>query len=171
MDGTTPDVISTGAPWTLRAADAADLPALRDFGHTHVRAHYEPLLGAEAAERHSATWWSEEQLRPAVADGLVVIAVQTGTVIGVAEHGAWGADPVLWKLYVHPDHRDRGLGRVLLDDVLRRLPVDAERLWLEHFATNDRAAMFYERHGFLVERIDRSDAGPAHDVVWRTRRL
>jgi GNAT superfamily N-acetyltransferase len=55
---------------------------------------------------------------------------------------------LVYKLYVHPGHRGRGLGRQLLDALIRQLPADADRLYIEHFAANGRAGAFYEREGF-----------------------
>jgi hypothetical protein len=47
-----------------------------------------------------------------------------------------------------------------------------ERLYIEHFAANERAGAFYEREGYGVERTEPSPNGdPALAVVWRVRRL
>ncbi|QUQ69384.1 acetyltransferase [Kutzneria sp. CA-103260] len=56
--------------------------------------------------------------------------------------------------------------------LIEQLPTDADRLWIEHFAANERAGAFYERQGYAVERIEPSpDGDPARSVVWRARRL
>jgi RimJ/RimL family protein N-acetyltransferase len=57
---------------------------------------------------------------------------------------------VVYKLYVHPQHRGRGLGPQLLDALTRQLPANADRLYIEHFVANERAGAFYEREGFAV---------------------
>lgn len=42
----------------------------------------------------------------------------------------------------------------------------------EHFVANERAGAFYEREGFVAERIDPSPTDkPALGVVWRARQL
>jgi ribosomal protein S18 acetylase RimI-like enzyme len=107
-----------------------------------------------------------------MAEGLVVVAEADGQVVGVGQRGRSGADHVVYKLYVHPQHRGRGLGPQLLDALTRQLPADTDRLYIEHFVANERAGTFYEREGFTVERIESSPTeDPALGVVWRARHL
>ncbi|MGY1840383.1 MULTISPECIES: N-acetyltransferase family protein [unclassified Modestobacter] len=162
----------SGAQPVVRVAGPDDVPAICRFGAAHVPPHYAPLIGPEAAADQVRTWWSETAIGSAVTAGLVVVAEAGGQLLGVAQRGRSGADHVVWKLYVHPGHRGRGLGPQLLDAVIGQLPDDAERLCIEHFAANERASAFYERAGFTVERIEPSPTGdPARAIVWRARPL
>jgi ribosomal protein S18 acetylase RimI-like enzyme len=103
---------------------------------------------------------------------LVVVAEVDGQLVGVGQRGRRGADHVVYKLYVHPQHRGRGLGPQLLDALTRQLPANADRLHIEHFVANERAGAFYEREGFTVERIESSPTeDPAPGVAWRARHL
>ena len=155
--------------WAIRDAVAADVMRICEFGDAHIRRHYAPLIGDDAADRQVVDWWNEVQIQSAVARGLVVVAESAGDLVGVAQRGWNGSDHVLYKLYLDPDHQGRGLGPALIDAVIRRLPSDTARLCVEHFAGNVRAAAFYEREHFIVERIARSDTSSALDVVWRAR--
>ena len=102
----------------------------------------------------------------------MVVAEADGQIVGVGQRGRRGADHVVYKLYVHPRHRGRGLGPQLLDALTRQLPANADRLYIEHFVANERAGAFYEREGFTVERIEPSPTeDPALGVVWRARQL
>ncbi|SDG82004.1 GNAT family N-acetyltransferase [Klenkia brasiliensis] len=148
----------------LRSAGPDDVPALVRFGEQVVPAHYAPLIGEAAARAQVRDWWRPEQLAEAVAAGQVVLAEDDGALVGMAQRGRWGADDVVWKLYVHPDQRGAGLGPRLLAEVTRGL--DGGRVLLEHFAANERAAAFYEREGFVVDHVETSAVG---DVVWRVR--
>lgn len=67
---------------------------------------------------------------------------------------------MVYKLYVHPQYRGRGLGPQLLDALIRQLPGNTDRLYIEHFMANERAGAFYQREGFTVERIE---ASPTQD--------
>ncbi|MEV4056672.1 GNAT family N-acetyltransferase [Amycolatopsis sp. NPDC049688] len=155
----------------VRPAVAADVAAIRRFGEVHVRAHYAPLIGAAAADAQVRDWWNETHLSAAVRGGLVVVA-EEGELVGVGQRGRNGPDHVVYKLYVHPGQRGRGLGPRLLDALTAQLPADAGRLYIEHFAANERAGAFYEREGFTVERIEPSATGdPALAVVWRVRAI
>jgi GNAT superfamily N-acetyltransferase len=162
----------TDYPPLVRDAGADDVPAICRFGEEHVRAHYAPLIGAAAAADQVRQWWNSDAIGPAVADGLVVVAEAGGEVLGVGQRGRRGADHVIYKLYVHPDHRGEGLGPRLLEALVRGLPAGVDRLFIEHFAANERAGRFYEREGFAVDRTEPSASGdPALAVVWRVRAL
>lgn len=154
----------------VRDAEDDDVAAICGFGEAHIRRHYAPLIGAAAADEQVRDWWNETQIGTAVAAGLVVVAEAGGQLLGVGQRGRAGADHVIYKLYLHPDQRGRGLGPRLIDALIRQLPADADRLYIEHFAANERAAAFYEREGFTVQRIE---PGPTRNlaVVWRVRDL
>jgi GNAT superfamily N-acetyltransferase len=156
----------------VRAAETSDVAAICAFGEEHIRAHYTPLIGAQAAEAQVRHWWNEAHIASAVAAGLVVVAESDGDLVGVAQRGRHGADHAVYKLYVHPRKRGHGIGPKLLDALVDQLPADADRLYIEHFAANERAGQFYEREGFTVERFE---PGPGDDprlgVVWRVRPL
>jgi len=156
----------------VREADHDDVAAICRFGEAHIRSHYAPLIGAAAADEQVRRWWNETHVAAAVAEGLVVVADAGGQLLGVGQRGRSGADHVIYKLYVHPEHRGRGLGPRLLAAITGRLPADADRLYVEHFVANERAGAFYEREGFTVERIESSPTGdPALGIVWRARQL
>jgi len=156
----------------VRDAGPDDVAAVCAFGAAHVRPHYAPLIGAQAADAQVRDWWNADAIGAAVAAGLVVVAEANGRVVGVGQRGRSGADHVVYKLYVSPERRGSGLGRRLLDALIGQLPPDADRLAIEHFAANERAGAFYEREGFSVERIEPSPTGdPGLGVVWRARFL
>ncbi len=156
----------------VRDAEHDDVAAICRFGEAHIRPHYAPLIGAEAADEQVRRWWNETHVGAAVAEGLVVVAEADGQLVGVGQRGRRGADHVVYKLYVHPQHRGRGLGPLVLDALTRQLPADADRLYIEHFVANERAGAFYERAGFTVVRIESSPTDdPALGVVWRARRV
>jgi ribosomal protein S18 acetylase RimI-like enzyme len=164
-------MVSTAEP-VVRDAGHDDVIAVCRFGEAHVRPHYAPLIGAAAADEQVRRWWNETQIGAAVAEGLVVVAEEDGQVVGVGQRGRRGVDHVVYKLYVHPRYRGRGLGPRLIDALTRQLPADADRLYIEHFVANERAGAFYEREGFTVQRIEPSPTGsPALGVVWRARQL
>jgi GNAT superfamily N-acetyltransferase len=156
----------------VRTAGPNDVADICQFGTAHVRAHYAPLIGAPAADEQVHRWWNEAYLSTAVRDGLVVVAELDGELVGVGQRGRRGTDHVIYKLYVHPEHRGRGVGPQLIDALVQQLPADVDRLYVEHFAANGRAGAFYERQGFAVQHVEKGAGGdPAMDVVWRVREL
>jgi ribosomal protein S18 acetylase RimI-like enzyme len=164
-------MVSSAEP-VVRDAEHGDVVAICRFGEAHIRPHYAPLIGAAAADEQVRRWWNETPIGAAVAEGLVVVAEADGQLVGVGQRGRRGADHVVYKLYIHPQHRGRGLGPQLIDALTRQLPANADRLYIEHFVANERAGAFYEREGFTVQRIEPSHTGnPALGVVWRARHL
>ncbi|HEY8474460.1 MAG TPA: GNAT family N-acetyltransferase [Natronosporangium sp.] len=156
----------------VRDAGPADVAAICQFGAAYIEPHYTPLIGAEAAAAQVRNWWNEQRISEAVAAGLVVVAEAGGQLVGVGQRGRNGADHVVYKLYVHPDLRGHGLGPRLLDALIRQLPADADRLYIEHFAANERAGKFYDREGYTVDHVEPSPTGdPRLAVVWRVREL
>ncbi|WP_380164096.1 GNAT family N-acetyltransferase [Jannaschia sp. R86511] len=155
---------------TVRDATGADVDDVLRFGERVVQPHYVPLIGAAAAASQHDTWWSAEHIGSAVDDGTLVVAEADRTVVGVAQRGRYEGEHVIYKLYVDPALRGRGLGPRLVDALEQQLPAGVERVWIEHFAANERAAAFYDREGFLVQRVDAGPTGdPALAVVWRAR--
>lgn len=164
--------MTSSAEPVVRDAEHDDVAAICRFGEAHIRPHYVPLIGAEAADEQVCRWWNETYVGAAVVEGLVVVAEADGQLVGVGQRGRAGADHVVYKLYVHPRHRGRGLGPQLLDALTRQLPAGVDRLWIEQLVANERAGAFYEREGFIAERIEPSPTGdPALAVVWRARDL
>lgn len=156
----------------IRAGVESDTHAVCAFGARHVIAFYTPLLGADAARSQVARWWSDDEMRPALRNGDVVVAVRGGDIVGVAQIDPVASPPIVYKLYVDPALRSRGIGPRLLRAVSARVPPDATHLAIEHFTVNERAARFYEREGFLVGRVDEAaSADPLHRITWRVKRL
>lgn len=156
----------------IRVARLDDVDAVCAFGEAHVPPHYAPLIGGDAAAEQVTRWWRPEQIQAAAAVGRLLVAEAEGRVVGVAQFAPDGAGVVIYKLYVDPRFRGRGLGPRLIGTVAGTLPPDVDRLCIEHFAGNSRAGAFYEREGFAVERVEPSASGrPELDVVWRVREL
>ena len=85
-----------------------------------------------------------------------------GVVLGYAAHRpGW-----LNHLYVHPDHQGRGVGAALV----RQAMADDDHLQLWAFQKNDRARGFYERRGFVLERLTDGEHNEEHEpdalYVW-----
>lgn len=74
------------------------------------------------------------------------VAVDSGKVIGwVSAHSTDGEETEL-GIYVDREHRNRGVGGLLMDEVMRTH--STKRLTLMVTKTNIKAQMFYEKYGF-----------------------
>ena len=65
----------------------------------------------------------------------------------------------MWKLYVEPVMRGRGIGSKLVDAVIAAVADEASSVLTEHAAENNEAALFYDRAGFNIAWIEEEE-GP-----------
>jgi ribosomal protein S18 acetylase RimI-like enzyme len=101
----------------------------------------------------------------------VVIAEMEETLVGVAalKLETWNGRAVLWHLYIAPAYRGRGVGRSLIENVMRAARERQARcLWLETQNVNYGAIQFYRRLGFQCCGLDLSlydPDGPAANEI------
>ncbi len=74
--------------------------------------------------------------------------------------------PVIWKLYVHPDHQGKGVGGSLLDRLVEAVPEGRRAVAIEYIQGNDRAAAVYARRGFIEVRREPADRPDWPPQVW-----
>jgi ribosomal-protein-alanine N-acetyltransferase len=127
---------------------------LPDAAHVTLRRMVEGDVSSVARlerDTFSSPWRHETFLRVMTGEGteIWVADLEGEGVVGYAviwcvlDHGE------LANLAVHPGHRNRGLGSLLLDRVIERAGAKGVRnLYLEVRASNGRAADLYERRGF-----------------------
>ena len=97
------------------------------------------------------------------------VAVVDGQVVGMGNLDLRGERPVIWKLYLLPEHQGTGAGHALMDRLLAEAPAGSEVL-LEYTDGNERAARFYHRHGFAELRRDPPELAGWPDQVWMVHR-
>jgi GNAT superfamily N-acetyltransferase len=151
----------------IRAARRGDAVRLSRVGARSWQDAYGAHFTAAQIERGLAQWWTPGQLLAEIEGGLVLIA-EDDEIVGLASGDRRDVETwVVWKLYVVPERRSEGIGRLLLAEYLTRLPRSVTAVVLEHFAFNVGAAAFYEREGFDV---DGTAIGELGAVVWRRKR-
>ncbi|MDJ0341659.1 GNAT family N-acetyltransferase [Streptomyces sp. H10-C2] len=129
----------------IRPADVADAAVIAEI-HLASRAGTMPYLPPQKRSLEEVTWWVENIV---LTEGRAWLAVDgSGEVLGYA---ALEGD-MLEQLYLRPAARRRGVGSVLLGEVMRHSP---DGLSLHVFQANTGARAFYERHGFTV--LDTND--------------
>ena len=154
---------------SIRIAAIDDRLAIDAFADTTVHDAYDSLVDEDYARTLLDHWWGDA-LDEDIRAGRVLVATRENRVIGLTQLGELDGDPVMWKLYVAPGHRGRGIGAQLVRDVIRTLPPGSHRLVTEHIACNERAGAFYEREGLTVTGTEEHE-DPRLSVVWRARSL
>lgn len=97
-----------------------------------------------------------------------LLAERSGVGVGfaAANYESWNRRLVLEHLYVAPEQRGTGIGRMLVEHLTRIAPVIGARcLWLETQNLNYPAIQFYQRLGFHLCGLDESLYDPAGPVA------
>ena len=158
--------MSTAPPVVVvRPATHADVPALGRLGALLVQTHHEfdPdrfIPATPRTERGYGSWLASQLDEP---DVVLLVAETESEVVGYAYAGVDGPDymalrgpaGVIHDLVVAPEHRGRGVGRLLLDGVLDALTTrGAPRAVLSAAARNAIARRLFERAGFRPTMIE-----------------
>jgi putative acetyltransferase len=108
-------------------------------------------------------WWRRRWRDELVPHAAVIVAEQTGALIGFVTIDASG---YLDQLVVAPDHWGSALGDALVDEAKRLSP---QRVALLVNADNSRAIRFYERNGFVHsgEAVNPTSGRPVLRMEWR----
>lgn len=155
---------------TVRPATTTDAPAIRTIGAATWPPTY-AFAGADYIAHGLATWWSEEAVLRGIATTRTYVAERDGAVIGMGNVDLRGELPVIWKLYVLPEHQGSGAGHALLERLVADVPTGAEGVLLEYTDGNEVAAAFYRRHGFAELRRDPPERPGWPEQVWMMRAI
>ena len=154
----------------VRLAEMSDLVAIRDFGRRVVVGFYESIGLHDYGEAVVTQYWESSAQEDAIAEGRVIVAAEDDAIVGVTEFGWYEGEPIMWKLYVEPRMRGRGIGSKLVDGVIAAVAGMASSVLTEHAAENHEAARFYERIGFSVAWIEDGE-GPGATTIFRRKQL
>src|ERR1700738_1970952 len=126
------------APFQLRPYRADDEDAAIALGQQTWQLAYPSIDFAARVE-----WWRERWRSELVPKAAIIVAEETGTLIGFVTIDASG---YLDQLVVAPDRWGSALATILVDEAKRRSP---DGVTLKVNADNFRAIRFYERTGFV----------------------
>jgi ribosomal-protein-alanine N-acetyltransferase len=156
---TTDPTAPTGGPEPSDGGGISPNVRLRDLEWTDLArlAELEQELFADDAWSE-ATWWSELGARPR-RDYVVAVSADgrpAGTIVGYAGLDVSGDVADVMTVATAPAAQGRGIGRLLLDELVRRAVTHGvEAVLLEVRADNDAARRLYDRAGFEVISVRR----------------
>ncbi|TPN80920.1 GNAT family N-acetyltransferase [Mesorhizobium sp. CU2] len=135
----------------VRTAGERDLAAIRTLLVETWHATYDAIYGAEKVTEITDEWHSVASLKARLTkpNGEFLVADDGKRIGGVAFAEAIDGGELLMlkQLYVLPSLQGRGIGGMLLDEVIESFP-EARRIRLEVEEKNTRAVAFYEANGF-----------------------
>ncbi len=159
------DLMDGTAAVEIRPAVPADVPAIGRLGALLVRTHHDfdpkRFIAATAGTEKGYGSFLGSQLDER--DVIVLVAEQEGSVVGYAYAGLEGRDYMalrgpagaLYDIIVDPEHRGRGVGRLLLDAIVRELEARGmPQIVLSTAERNDEAQRLFEGAGFRRTMIE-----------------
>jgi ribosomal protein S18 acetylase RimI-like enzyme len=149
----------------IRPATPADMATVGRLGALLVREHhdFDPQRFIPATSRTESQygWYLGTQLEePSI---VILVAERDGEVIGYTYSGVEGTDymslrgpaGVMYDIVVDPDHRQQGIGRLLVDATLEALKSKgAPRVVLSTAERNAAAQRLFDRAGFRRTMIE-----------------
>ena len=136
----------------VRTAGERDLAAVRALLVETWHATYDAIYGAAKVTEITDGWHSISSLRSRLTrPNSEFLVADDGKLIGgmaFAEGVDGGEEVDLKQLYVLPGLQGRGIGGMLLDEIIESFP-EARAIRLEVEARNTRAIAFYEANGFV----------------------
>jgi ribosomal protein S18 acetylase RimI-like enzyme len=145
---------------TVREATEDDLGAITRIAEQSWTVDYPDILTRETVEEAVNEWYAADRVAEEFeADQtLLLIAERDESVVGFA-HATWNdaeREGYILRIYVHPDHRRKDVGRELLEETRTELSEKGvDRINAMVLAENDPGNAFYERFGF--DRVDESE--------------
>jgi ribosomal-protein-alanine N-acetyltransferase len=97
--------------------------------------------------------WSEKSVASELNNplSLWLVALEDGGVVGYVGSQTVMDETDMMNVAVHPDHRRKGIGQQLIDELVRRLEKQGSvSLTLEVRAYNEPAKQMYEKLGFAI---------------------
>ncbi len=135
----------------VRTAGERDVGAVRDLLVETWHATYDAIYGVDKVTEITDDWHSVASLRARLIKphSEFLVADDGNTVGGMAfaTADASGKSVMLLQLYVLPRFQGRGIGGMLLDEIIESFH-DAERIRLEVEEANASAIGFYVAQGF-----------------------
>ena len=154
-------------------ASLNDIPVIQSLAERTWWSTYSSIISAEQIRYMLDTIYGAEELRHVMNNGsqtFIILSDENGPQ-GYASFGLRSENPEickLHKLYVLPDNQGKGYGKMLVDDVIRRLMPGVKYLEL-NVNRHNKARDFYQRAGFKILREEDVSIGPywMNDYVMR----
>lgn len=158
----------------VRTAGERDLGAIRTLLVETWHATYDQIYGKDRVIEITDEWHSIEALKPRLTrpNSEFLVADDGKRIGGVAfaEAVDGGQSIVLRQLYVLPSLQGRGIGGMLLDEIIESFP-EARVVRLEVEEKNERAIAFYLANGFIRSNEAGEHSGYGAPTLVYSRRL
>ena len=160
----------------IRDAKLEDIPVIQELAELVWWPTYSPILEKEQIRFMLDKIYSVETLTRAMTDGsqhFILLKDEKGYQ-GFASYGARTEDAAIYKLhklYVDPRNQGKGYGKILINDIRRRLQDQGIQTLDLNVNRYNTAKSFYEKLGFVVIKEEDVAIGPywMNDFVMRLK--
>jgi ribosomal protein S18 acetylase RimI-like enzyme len=159
---------------SIRPATSADMTTIGRLGALLVREHhdFDPqrfIAATPGTEKGYGSYLATQLAEPNI---VILVAERDGEVIGYSYSGVEGTDYMalrgpagaMYDIVVDPDHRQQGVGRMLVEATLEALKSHGvPRVVLSTAAKNTAAQRLFDRTGFrrtMIEMTRELDGQP-----------
>lgn len=108
---------------------------------------------------HKFTDW-EEELQNLILDDYneIIVAIYDNRVIGTIAYKQKDANTAeLKRVYVRKEHREKGIAKILLDEVIKRIRENGYRkIFIETWEKFISGRRFYEKNNFILQEVEGS---------------
>lgn len=135
----------------IHEASTDDIPDIRSVAEASWKHDHPDILSRESVMDGFDEWYGFDRLEAAIANPRTQVFVEKSeeSVRGFVHATVDGEDGIILRLYVHPDHRDEGIGEALFAhtrDALEAYSIDRIRAMV--LAENTIGNEFYRGLGF-----------------------
>jgi ribosomal protein S18 acetylase RimI-like enzyme len=142
--------------YTIRPATLADVNSVAEVARHTWDVTYAQSVATHNRRQFLDRAYTTQALREAISHerGWFFVALQGETVVGFAQYlRRFDGQGELVRIYVHPDHQRRGIGRGFLATGLAAMAATGiNHCYVSAEANNVTARAFYERFGFRLHR-------------------
>lgn len=151
----------------VRTATGDDLDAVQEVGRRTWPATYDGIFEDGLVPLILDKQWTKQALTPSIRSGRTLVAELAGRVVGMASYAPRGRAWAVWRLYVVPEAQRRGVGALLLAEILTQARLLERQVLLSYTDGNLSAHAFACSQGFTVMRREPQRDGP--DLIWMSR--
>ncbi len=145
----------------LKKATEADLPVIQEIAKVTWGPTYVHIIGQEQVDYMLDKTYTLTALQEQLAQGhQFLIATEGSKQLGFASYSRNEGDAFhLHKLYVLPEAHGRGLGKLLMNEIVSRVRAENGRQLRLNVNRFNNAKDFYERAGFKIKESVDNDIG------------
>ncbi|MBW8683905.1 GNAT family N-acetyltransferase [Chitinophaga rhizophila] len=160
--------------YTIRIADTNDIPVLQQLRDEIWRPTYKDLLTPEQIDYMLEMMYSTEALTSQMVEKQhrFILLYDKQRPIGFASYSTTAEAGIykLQKIYLHSDYQGKGVGKLLLEDIIERVRIENGTTLELDVKRDNKARFFYEKQGFVITQEKDTDIGNGYwmrDYVMR----